>query len=138
LRAQIAHAISPSRPLYSNAQTHVAAADPGVIRVGNDYYLAHTGGGFPLLHSTDLVHWRPAGSIFPPGQPSWAKGDFWAPEIHQVGDHYVAYFCASDSTGKIKIGCATSKSVTGPYTDLGHPLTGEPNMGLIDPTFFHD
>jgi arabinan endo-1,5-alpha-L-arabinosidase len=137
-KAELAHVLSPSRPLYSNAKTQVAAADPGVIRVGNDYYLAHTGNGFPLLHSTDLVHWESAGSIFPPGQPSWAKGDFWAPEIHHVGDRYVAYFTARDREGTLRIGCATSPNVTGPYVDSGKPLASENGMGLIDPTFFHD
>jgi beta-xylosidase len=137
-RAERAHAIAPNRPLYSNAQTRITATDPGVTRVGHDYYLVHTGSGFPMLHSTDLVHWKREGSIFPPGQPAWAKRDFWAPEIHHVHDHYVAYFSARDASGTLRIGCATSKSVTGPYTDLGHPLASERGMGLIDPTFFHD
>lgn len=137
-QAQIEHAQHPDKPLYSNANTTVAAADPGVIRVGSDYYLVHTGSGFPMLHSKDLVHWQPAGSIFPKGQPAWAKGDFWAPEIHHVGNQYVAYFTARDASGKLRIGAATAKHVTGPYTDIGHPFVGEKDMGLIDPTFFAD
>jgi hypothetical protein len=118
--------------LYANPTIPTGCADPGVVRDGNKYVLACTGGGYPMFTSTDLVHWTPAGHIFPSGtKPSWATGNFWAPEIHKVGSHWVAYFSALNGA-RMAIGAASAPTSTGPFTDLGHPLVSDANMGLID------
>ncbi|MHB2017296.1 MAG: glycoside hydrolase family 43 protein [Candidatus Xenobia bacterium] len=139
--------MAPSHPAivvpvgeYLNPVLSRDAPDPGVIRVGHEYYVATTGqdsaGDFPLYRSPDLVHWSPDGAIFPPGhEPSWARSDFWAPEIHQVGNHFVAYFAARDDSGRLCIGAATASSPEGPFADLGHPLIRNMQVGVIDPTF---
>ena len=85
--------------LYENAVIPSGCADPGVLRDGKQYVVACTSGNagnaFPLRTSPDLVHWKSAGAIFPSAsKPSWAASDFWAPEVHKVGSHYVAYFTA--------------------------------------------
>src|SRR5436305_1607409 len=47
--------------------------DPMVLRINAHNYYAYgttvpwQGGLFPILHSSDLVHWKPAGSIFKKG-----------------------------------------------------------------------
>ncbi len=115
--------------------------DPGVLRVGADYYLTCTSGNapeaFPIRRSRDLVRWERVGAVFPAGRrPSWASGDFWAPEIHRVGARYVAYFTARRSGGQLCIGAASADSPTGPFTDLGRPLLYDASMGLIDATMY--
>ncbi len=88
---------------------------------------------YPIYTSPDLVAWTAHGHIFPAGHwPSWATADFWAPEIHKVGTHYVAYFSARSTDGQLCIGAASSSSALGPFTDLGQPLIQESSMGLID------
>ncbi|MCY0996923.1 glycoside hydrolase family 43 protein [Myxococcus sp. MISCRS1] len=129
--------------LYQNPVVPTDCADPGVIHDGTRYVAACTSGGaasaFPLRVSTDLVTWTSAGSIFPSGtRPSWATGDFWAPEIHRVGGRFVAYYTARHSSGKLAIGAATATSALGPFTDLGRPLILDSGMGMIDATFFAD
>jgi beta-xylosidase len=64
--------------------------------------------------------------------------DFWAPEIHHIGNHYVAYFTARHKDGKLSIGAATAKDPLGPYTDIGAPLVHDASMGMIDATAFVD
>lgn len=130
---------------YTNPVIRRDAPDPGVLRVdGDDYYLASTGGdresgAFPLYHSKDMVSWERVGQLFPPGQvPDWSDGSYWAPEIHPVGSGYVAYFTARDREGRLRVGAATSQNPQGPFTDLGRPLVADPNIGVIDPTFFRD
>jgi beta-xylosidase len=123
--------------LYANPTIPTGCADPGVTRDGNLYVLSCTGGGggnaYPMFTSTDLAVWTPAGHIFSPTtKPSWAKGNFWAPEIHKVGSHWVAYFSALDGTGRMSIGAASAPSSTGPFTDLGHPIVTDANVSLID------
>jgi arabinan endo-1,5-alpha-L-arabinosidase len=117
--------------------------DPGVIRVDNTWHMVTTGddqaGAFPMYASPDLVNWKREGEIFPAGQgPSWSDNSFWAPEVHAVDGKYVAYFTARDHDGVLRIGAATSDTVTGPFKDLGHPLVSEGKLGVIDPTFFKD
>jgi len=129
---------------YANPVVTHDAPDPGVLQTPSDYFMATTGGdrqhgAFPILQSKDLVNWQPAGHIFAKNQtPGWSQGDFWAPEIHAVDDHYVAYFTARDRSGMLRIGAATSDKPQGPYHDIGQPLVAEPNVGVIDATFFRD
>ena len=124
--------------LYTNPVIPGDCPDPGVLRDGSTYVLTCTSGNaadaFPIYTSPDLAHWSPAGHVFPSAsRPKWATSDFWAPEIHKVGSHYVAYFSARNTAdGKLSVGAASAPSATGPFTDLGAPLIHDPNMGLID------
>lgn len=125
--------------LYANPVVDVDCPDPGVVRDGDTYVMVCTSGGaasaFPIRTSTDLVHWTARGAVFPAGRrPAWARGDFWAPEIHRVGDRWVAYYTARGDDGSLAIGAATAASVLGPYTDLGHALVHDPHPGVIDAT----
>jgi GH43 family beta-xylosidase len=123
--------------LYDNPVIPVDCPDPGVLHDGSRYVLACTSGNatnaFPIRTSPDLLTWTQVGSIFPSSaKPTWATGDFWAPEIHGVGSGYVAYFTARHTDGKLSIGAATSASATGPFVDVGQPLIHESTMGVID------
>jgi beta-xylosidase len=99
---------------------------------------AYQRNAFPIYLSQDLVHWRPAGFVFPHGhQPWWAVqsgrgsgGRYWAPEINRIGDRWVIYFSTEYDAAKIDlqvpghgrlepatmvIGYATSTSLAGPW-----------------------
>jgi beta-xylosidase len=121
-----------------------SCADPGVIRAddasGRTFWAACTGGGFPLWKSKDLVTWTAAGKLFSAAtKPAWADGNNWAPEVHRVGEQYVAYFTArSASRGKMCIGAATASAMTGPWKDLGHPLVCDSHVSLIDSSYYRD
>lgn len=129
---------------WQNPILPVSAPDPGVLKDGDDYYAVATGGdkegAFIIRHSTDLVHWEKVGDIFPNGKgPRWASGSFWAPEIHKVGERFVAYFTAKDAqSGKLCVGAAVADTPQGPFVDVGQPLVQKPGMGVIDPNFFRD
>jgi beta-xylosidase len=82
------------------------------------------------------VHWTLRGTIFSQAtKPRWADKDFWAPEIHRVGDHYIAYYSARQPDGTLAIGAASSSSVLGPYADSGAPLVRD-SRGAINPHQF--
>ena len=125
-----------------NGQTYInpiksIAADPGVIEVDGTYYMVWTTGEplFYIFKSNDLINWEWSfANIFNNTHP-WGVDRFWAPEIHKVGNKFVAYYSASTKSGKLAIGAATANSVTGPYTDIGEPLIEEP-YGVIDVNFF--
>ncbi len=129
--------------LYQNPVLPFDCPDPGVLRDGDGYVLTCTSGNsgaaFPLFTSTDLVHWAPAGHVFPEGRrPGWAVGDFWAPEIHRIGGHFVAYYSARHTSGQLALGAARAASPLGPFEDSGGPLLLDPAMGMIDASAFID
>ncbi len=113
-------------------------ADPGVVRIpganGPTFWAACTGKGFPLYSSKDLVTWKRKGQIFTAAtKPTWANGNWWAPEVHRVGGNVVAYYTAfSPSRNKMCIGAATAKTMAGPFKDLGRPLVCDSKVSLID------
>ena len=123
--------------LYDNPVVPTSCPDPGVLYDSGQYVLACTSGdaanAYPLYTSPDLATWTAHGFVFPAGHwPSWAVSDFWAPEVHKVGAHYVVYFSARSTAGHYSIGAASSNSPLGPFTDIGQPLIAEASMGLID------
>jgi hypothetical protein len=113
------------------------APDPGVLDVGSahsEYYVFHTGDRFPMLRSTDLVNWTPAGSALP-ARPAWAAqtGDWnpWAPSVierdgacpGQSGASCFVLFHVSRHGTLVPptncIGVAVSPVPQGPYVELG-------------------
>jgi beta-xylosidase len=108
--------------------------DPSIIRVGKDYWATSTssewGPQFPLLHSTDLVNWEIAGSVFAQ-RPAWAVANFWAPEISEYKGRYFVYYVGRKQNGPLAVAVATAKKPSGPYTDHG-PLVAQ-DAGSIDP-----
>jgi GH43 family beta-xylosidase len=123
--------------LYANPVIPVDCPDPGVLHDGNQYILTCTSGdaadAYPIYTSPDLATWTLVGHVFPSGQwPTWAKQDFWAPEIHKVGAGYVVYFSARGADGMLAIGAASATAALGPFKDPGQPLIHDASMGLID------
>ncbi|MCU1329863.1 MAG: hypothetical protein JWN34_5233 [Bryobacterales bacterium] len=118
--------------------------DPAVLRFDGWYYLVVTSNdapdAFPILRSRDLHEWEPRGFLFPEGQtPGWAAtgegiADYWAPEIHKVGDGFRACFVARRKDDlELCIGLASASHPEGPWlADAGPILDGN----QIDPHLF--
>lgn len=120
--------------LFANPVVAQDCPDPSVIRDGDQFVMTCTSGNpeYPIRTSNDLVHWQLAGTVFTnASKPTWAERDFWAPELHRVGDRYVVYFSARHVDGDLAIGVATSSSLLGPYEDRGEPLIRDA-LGAID------
>jgi arabinan endo-1,5-alpha-L-arabinosidase len=124
--------------------------DPAVTLVpgkltgdGDWYYLFATSNdapnSFPILRSRNLDAWEPAGFVFPEGhKPVWAAdglnvSDYWAPEMHVVGDQFLVCFCAREKGGSLAIGLARSSRPEGPFETGSVPLI---RGGVIDPHLF--
>ncbi len=97
-------------------------ADPHVILVDGTYYLYPTthGRGYDVWMSTDLMNWKPRGSVF-----KAPHGGAWAPDVfhNKRGDgKFYLYYTDSDPNaprgplGK-QIGVAVSDSPLGPFED---------------------
>lgn len=120
--------------LFSNPVVATDCPDPGVLQEADRYVMVCTPGpAFPIRTSGDLVHWDARGTIFSDAtRPRWAAGDFWAPEIHKLGERYVVYYSARHLDGDLAIGAASSDNALGPYEDLGEALLRSANPGVID------
>ena len=113
--------------------------DPAVIRWGEDYVLTVTSNdapdAFPILTSRDLTNWRLSGFVFPQGcAPAWAltgenQADFWAPEMHRVGDEAWVVFTARKQDRSLAIGLAKAATPAGPFVANAAPLV---EGGVID------
>jgi xylan 1,4-beta-xylosidase len=108
--------------------------DPSILRTASGWYATSTSDdwlpAFPLLRSTDLVHWRQVGSVLS-RRPRWARNDFWAPELVRHDGVVLAYYAALAKSGRRCVAVASAPRVSGPYRDHGPvvcSLTGE-----IDP-----
>lgn len=134
-----AAAVSP-KPPYVNPVVGFDCPDPGVSATDDGYVMVCTGGSFPVRRSADLVLWEDTGAaLLPAGKPSWAAngGRNWAPEIHRVGDRWVAYYTSVNGGNVLSIGAASADDPAGPYVDRGAPLV-EAGVGVIDATYVRD
>jgi arabinan endo-1,5-alpha-L-arabinosidase len=124
--------------------------DPAVLKatVGGQviYYLVVTSNdapnSFPILKSTNLTDWTLQSFVFPEGKkPEWALdgehiSDYWAPEMHLIGNEYRIYFVARHKENlDLCIGMASSERPEGPYTAHTEPVV---DGNIIDPHIFVD
>ena len=118
--------------------------DPMVLRAGpREYYAYGTTAGwqisgheFPILRSTDLVHWRYVSDAFS-APPSWAYGDYWAPDVLLHAGTYYLYY--TGLKGSHCVAVATAKAPTGPFATRAVIGCGDATgTGYIDPAIFID
>ena len=119
--------------------------DPAVLWAPEErlYYCIVTSNdvphSFPILRSADLAQWELAGFVFPPGgKPGWCAdgehvGDYWAPELHRVGDGYLLCFTAREKDRSLAIGLARARHPAGPFMPEPEPLL---RGGMIDAHLF--
>ena len=130
-------------------------ADPEVLyaQKTNKYYIYPTSDGyenwngdyFKVFSSDNLKNWKDEGVILDlKKEVSWTEKKAWAPcVIEKKGKKQGEYYYYFYYTGNEKIGVATSKNPTGPFTDLGKPLIDWKPEGInrgaeIDPDVFYD
>jgi len=129
--------ITYRNPVYPNDY-----ADPFVLRTAEGYYAYGTaapgpnGRPFPVLKSTDLVHWEKLGGALTPLPDAFS---YWAPEVIAHDDRYYLFYSASTSTSDEhhRLRVAISSRPAGPFQDSGNLLL--PDAGFsIDASPFQD
>lgn len=130
----------------------VPTHDPVLIREGGTYYVFSTGGHYILARtSSDLRHWRAAGSLLAE-MPAWTQTavpgatGLWAPDISHVGGLYRLYYAVSTfGSNRSAIGLATSPTLdpTAPgygWVDRGLVVQSTPadDFNAIDPNLVVD
>ncbi|RIK42379.1 MAG: glycoside hydrolase [Chloroflexi bacterium] len=91
--------------VYRNPVWPSEFADPFVLKWRGEYYAYGTssvlhpaapGHRFPVLHSTDLVHWSHVSNALAP-LDHLPHGNYWAPEVAEQDGHFYLYFSAGES-----------------------------------------
>ena len=127
--------------------TDIQIRDPFILREGEWSYLFGTtdpepwhskGLGFQCFRSRDLARFEGPFPAFTPPEDFWADKNFWAPEVHKIGDAF--YMFASF----YREGCHRGTQILkadrpeGPYA----PLTDGPytprEWDCLDGTFFRE
>jgi beta-xylosidase len=116
---------------YTNPVYWGYFADPFAWKFKGVYYAVGTGADeasghvqarvFPLLQSTDLVHWEEAGRALERLPPAF--GDtYWAPEVVWHDGTFYLYYSVGHSDKEHQLRVATSPNPLGPYRDVAGPL----------------
>jgi beta-xylosidase len=121
---------------YRNPVLPADFSDPDVIRDGDDFWMTASSfghvPGLPILHSTDLVHWRVVNHAIPRfadsafDVPQHGNG-VWAPSLRQHDGWYWIYYGDPDR------GIYMTKA-RDPRGAWSPPLLVQAGKGLIDPT----
>ena len=133
----------------------VGVHDPStIVKDGSEYWVFYTGRGIPSYHSSDLVHWergpqtiRDVASWTAEAVPGNRGMDYWAPDIHKVGDEYFLYYSISTFGQRTSaIGLVTNRTLDPDdprykWTDKGLVVQTSQqasNYNAIDPSFVED
>jgi len=127
---------------FQNPVVDTDAPDPGVLFYNGLWYMVTTGCSgsncYPIRRSKDLAHWEQIGFVLGEStKPSWACGDFWAPELHVINGRVNCYFSARHTNGRLTIGGATAASPEGPFTAFQNPVMSM-DYSVIDVNVAYD
>lgn len=134
---------------WATLNTH----DPSIFKDGDTYYVVSTDAsngniaapGTQMRKSKDLINWEYVGPVFegiPKAAREWTGAvGLWAPELTKIGNNYYLYYCASTfGSNKSFIGVAKSKSMEGPWEELGEVIktSKSDKLNAIDPNLVYD
>ena len=111
---------------YTNPVYEGYLGDPFVLKHNGEYYAYGTVPvselTIPVLHSRDLVNWRPLGNALT------LRGDafeaLWAPEVAYDNGTFYMYYSAGGEEGQgHRLRVATASHPAGPFEDSGTVLT---------------
>lgn len=129
---------------YTNPVYSEPFADPFAWQHEGVYYAVGTGPRgadgmrFPLLRSTDLVHWEPLGHALIPVDPEFGN-DYWAPEVAYSEGRFYLYYSVGHGDKGHHLRVAVSGRPEGPYEDSGTPLMDPAKSSFsIDASPFRD
>jgi arabinan endo-1,5-alpha-L-arabinosidase len=121
--------------------------DPGIVKSGGTYLIAHTGNNIVLKTSTDRTAFKDAGVAFP-GGASWTtsytggSANLWAPDIsYHNGKYYMYYAASTFGSNHSAIFLATSSTgASGSWSNQGLVIesTTSDNFNAIDPNLYVD
>ena len=123
----------PARSPTNTKGERLKVADPYILVDGATWYAYGT--GLTVRKSRDQgATWKNLDKMMSFGE----GGRRWAPEVHKIGNQYVAYISISLSeTSRIKIYVSTSDNPVKGWSKP-RPIAASKKWNNIDATFFHD
>ncbi len=129
-----------SQHTYTNPVYDGYLGDPFVLKHEGEYYAYGTvplgNCTLPVLHSSDLVHWRQLGDVLSAEDQGFDC--LWAPEVAQHDGLFYMYYSAGGEEGEgHQLRVATALHPAGPFEDSGAVLTPD-DAFTIDAHPFQD
>jgi GH43 family beta-xylosidase len=117
-----------SERTYTNPIHEGYLGDPFVLKHNGEYYAYGTAPPgeliIPVLHSRDLVGWRPLGDASTLDDDAFQA--LWAPEVaYDNGTFYLYYSAGGEEGQRHQLRVAAATRPTGPFEDSGAVLTPE-------------
>lgn len=119
--------------------------DPFVLAEDGKYYLFGTraitcwgeADGFDGYVSSDLTNWEGPFEIFHRPEGFWADKNYWAPEVHRIGEAYYL-FATFNSVAEDKKGTLILKAANplGPYALHSEGKITPPEWNCLDGTYY--
>jgi arabinan endo-1,5-alpha-L-arabinosidase len=121
------HCMATASLVYQNPVWSGYLADPFVLRFENHYYAYGTGSDvgngrqsdgrmFPVLRSSDLIHWTQLGGALEPISSS-LTAPYWAPEVAYHNGRFFLYYAVD-----MRLRVAIASDPAGPFIDSGRDL----------------
>jgi GH43 family beta-xylosidase len=145
LRSSKRKMVEMKQAAYSNPFWQGNFPDPFLLKVRGRYYAYATEfetfpqkGAlvFPILTSSDMVHWQSVGKAMPALGQSY--GRYWAPEVTVYNGTFLLYYAVHTTEFEGGIRVAVADRPEGPFIDSGHDLTRHLFPWAIDPHVFRD
>ncbi len=119
--------------------------DPFILYDEGYYYMYATsiGTGFKVWKTSNPTSWSSAGVAYSKSPSSFGEINYWAPEVYKYNGKYYMFYSAQytldNGKTRMAIGCASSESPTGPFTDMvpKKPLFS-PDYSVIDANVLFD
>jgi len=139
----MAQSTDKSNSYYLNPIIPGNYGDPSIVRVKNDFYMAHSrGDGFIIWHSTNLVNWKPVNRVFLEGYSR-----VWAVDLQYFNGKFHLYLPIQDYPGRTEnvkgFGnfVVTATDAAGKWNEpVKIDIPAPKNIGhwgAIDPGFIH-
>lgn len=131
--------IQPNETLFfSNPINLSQIGDPYIIKSSDGKYFCYptsdANNGYKVWVSEDLITWeKQSENVYTKSKTSWAKGDFWAPEVYEWDDKFYMYYTARwKENNSLRIGLAISDSPYGPFIDVENEPLFDLGYAAID------
>lgn len=129
---------------FQNPQNISQIGDPFLLKASDGKYYCYptsdSGNGFKVWTSEDMITWtKQPINVFSKSRTTWAKSDFWAPEVYEWdGKFYMYYTARWKETDTLRIGLAISDSPMGPFLDTEDKPFFDFGYAAIDANVFVD
>ncbi len=94
--------------------------------------------GFEAYRSRDLEVWEGPFRVFTPPADFWADRNFWAPEVHRIGERWVMFASFKSADRRRGTQILSAPEILGPYEPVSAAPATPEEWECLDGTYWND